>query len=51
MFKKGGILMYKLLFLGLAAGLGFFVGKLMPKTEIKDKENLMPEQEKAAVAQ
>ena len=42
--------MYKLLFLGLAAGLGFFVGKLIPKAKTNDKENLMPKQEQAAVA-
>ena len=42
--------MYKLLFLSLAAGLGFFVGKLMPKSETKDKENIMPEQEQPAAA-
>ena len=42
--------MYKLLFLSLAAGLGFFVGKHMPKNEKKEQENIMPEQEQTVAA-
>ena len=42
--------MYKLLFLSIAAGLGFLVGKNMPKNETKELENNIPKQEQASVA-